>query len=393
MNIIESERPRDLRFTHVIIKNWRNFPNVDVSFQKRIFIVGPNASGKSNLLDVFRFLHDVVNEEGGGFQVALKKRGGLSGLRSLSARQYPDVIIDITIGNDYSPKLWRYKLQFNQDKKGQPRIVREQVFFNGEREPSKLNRPNQKDKIDPDSLTQTYIENVTINKDIRDVAEFFKSIRYLHIVPQLIREPDRSIGHKNDPYGGDFLDQIMDVQKKTRESYLRKIEKALHVAVPQLKKISIERDEKGKTHLKGNYEHWRPQGAWQNEKQFSDGTLRLIGLLWALLNGSGPLLLEEPELSLHPEVIRNIPQMFARVQIKSARQIIISTHSSELLQDEGIGLDEVLLLFPSVEGTHVETASSLKDAEGLLKEGLTLPEVIFPKLRLKETHQLTLFGD
>lgn len=34
------------------------------------------------------------------------------------------------------------------------------------------------------------------------------SVRYLHIVPQLIREPDRSVGRVNDPYGGDFLEQI-----------------------------------------------------------------------------------------------------------------------------------------------------------------------------------------
>jgi predicted ATPase len=69
--------------------------------------------------------------------------------------------------------------------------------------------------------------------------------------------------------------------------------------------------------------------------QFSDGTLRLMGLLWAVLDGRGPLLLEEPELSLHPEVIRFIPQMFARIQRRTGRQIILSTHSADLLRDEG----------------------------------------------------------
>ena len=76
-----------------------------------------------------------------------------------------------------------------------------------------------------------------------------------------------------------------------------------------------------------------------------------MGLLWALLQGSGPLLLEEPELSLHPEVVRHVAQMFARVQRHSGRQILVSTHSYNLLRDEGIGLDEVLLLEPGAEGS------------------------------------------
>jgi hypothetical protein len=76
-------------------------------------------------------------------------------------------------------------------------------------------------------------------------------------------------------------------------------------------------------------------------------TLRLLGLLWVVLDGVGPLLLEEPELSLHPEVVRFIPQMFARMQRRSGRQVMVSTHSTDLLRDEGIGLDEVLLLLPA----------------------------------------------
>lgn len=57
-----------------------------------------------------------------------------------------------------------------------------------------------------------------------------------------------------------------------------------------------------------------------------------MGLLWIALAGGGPLLLEEPELNLHPEVIRYIPQMFSRLQRRTGRQIMISTHSPDLLR-------------------------------------------------------------
>src|SRR5262249_56673412 len=99
---------------------------------------------------------------------------------------------------------------------------------------------------------------------------------------------------------------------------LRRIGEVLKVAVPQLLELQFFRDEaKGTPHLRGRYAHWRPKGAWQTEEQFSDGTLRLLGLLWSVLDGSGPLLLEEPELSLHPDVVRFLPTMFAEMQPRS----------------------------------------------------------------------------
>ena len=73
----------------------------------------------------------------------------------------------------------------------------------------------------------------------------------------------------------------------------------------------------------------------------------MIGLLWAIQVGEGPLLLEEPELSLHTAVVRHLAQMIIRIQrqMRSApRQIFISTHSYELLSDQGIADDEVLSL-------------------------------------------------
>lgn len=62
--------------THLKLKNWRNFRDVDVDFQDITYLMGPNASGKSNFLDVFRFLRDIANPQGGGLQQALNSRGG-----------------------------------------------------------------------------------------------------------------------------------------------------------------------------------------------------------------------------------------------------------------------------------------------------------------------------
>lgn len=378
-----------LRFHSIYLENWRNFQSVQVELKDRVFLVGPNASGKSNFLDVFRFLHDIVEVGGGRFQFAVRKRGGVSSLRCLAAKRYPDLAVHVKVSKDIGLPMWEYELRFNQDNRGIPIIKKERISKEGV---DIVDRPSKQDKEDPERLTQTYLEQVNVNRDFRDLVDFFASIRYLHIVPQLVREPDRSVGRQNDPFGGDFLEQIARTPDKTRKAWLRRIGGALRVAVPQLKELELWKDKRGTPHLRGKYEHWRPRGAWQTEELFSDGTLRLLGLLWSALSGSGPILLEEPELSLHPEVVRFIPQMFARIQSRTGRQIFISTHSKDLLQDNGIGLDEVLLLQPSTQGTTVKPASEFHEIKTLLEGGLNLVDALMPRTRPADAEQLTLFG-
>jgi predicted ATPase len=131
---------------------------------------------------------------------------------------------------------------------------------------------------------------------------------------------------------------------------------ALHVAVPLLEDLTVQMDQQGTPHLMGRYEHWRAQGTFQYETQFSNGTLRLFGLLWTMFEGTGPLLLEEPELSLHAEVVRHLAEMFERIQKakKTRRQTFINTHSDEMLRNKSIGAEEVLWLYPSLHGTIIK---------------------------------------
>ena len=376
-------------FASLGLQNWKNFARIEVDLQSRVFLVGPNAAGKSNFLDAFRFLRDLASS-GGGFQEAIRRRGGVSAIRCLAARRYPDIELRVAVEPPQANTRWEYELAFNQDAQRRAHISKEKVLRDGQ---ALLMRPNDDDKQDPARLTQTHLEQVNVNRSFRELASFFESVRYLHIVPQLVREPDRSVGRLNDPFGGDFLEQIARTQERTRVARLSRIRDALRVAVPQLAEIELARDDRGTPHLRGKYEHWRPQGAWQTEDQFSDGTLRLMGLLWVAMEGGGPLLLEEPELSLHPQIVRYLPQMFARVQRRTGRQIVLSTHSPDLLRDEGIGLDEVLLLRPGSEGTEVTPAGAFLEIRDLLQGGMTLADVVIPKTGPARADQLTLFGD
>ena len=375
----------DLKIRRLRLRNWKNFADIEVAIEDRVFLVGPNASGKSNFLDVFRFLGDLAST-GGGFQEAVRRRGGVSAIRCLAARRNPDIEVHVELQEGTEGARWRYELAFSQDNQRRPLLHMERVLQD---EKKLVDRPDMDDEDDRVRLRQTHLEQVNVNKPFRSLAGFFTSIRYLHLVPQLVREPDRSVGRTNDPFGGDFLEQVTKTQERTRNARLRRIQKALRIAVPQLEEIDLWRDARGTPHLRGKYQHWRPQGAWQTEEQFSDGTLRLMGLLWSTMEKDGPLLLEEPELSLHPEIVRALPQMLARVQRKTGRQIFLSTHSPDLLKDEGIGLDETLLIIPKTEGADVSPAASFQELRDLLEGGLPLADAVMPKTRPEQVEQLS----
>ena len=238
-----------LRFTSLRLRNWRNFVSVEAQLQSRVFLVGPNAVGKSNLLDTFRCLRDVAGV-GGGLQAAVTRRGGVGKMRCLAARRAPDLAIDVTIGNDNEPEQWRYRLVFGGKKDAE--ITEETVWRAGE---MVLSRPDKEDHQDVARLAQTALEQVNANREFRPVAEFLASARYLHLVPQLVREPDRSVNHPDDPFGGDFLDQVARTPKNVRDARLRRIGHALAVAVPQLSELQLNRDDRGAWHLEGRYQH------------------------------------------------------------------------------------------------------------------------------------------
>jgi predicted ATPase len=184
---------------------------------------------------------------------------------------------------------------------------------------------------------------------------------------------------------------VAKTPEKTRRSRLRRIEAALQQAVPQLENLTDTKDEAGVPHLEAVYKHWRPNAGRQREDQFSDGTLRLIGLFWSLLEGESPLLLEEPELSLHSGIIEKLPSLFHRLQRKRRRQIFVSTHSWHMLSEKSIGGEEVILLQPDPEGTRVQVASSIKDVRDLLEAGLSVADAALPRTAPAGLHQLNLF--
>ncbi|WP_319576375.1 AAA family ATPase [uncultured Desulfobacter sp.] len=367
------------------LRNWRNFTHADIDFKETVYVIGPNAAGKSNLLDIFRFMRDVVNPKGGGLQHAIDSRGGLKKIRSLAARRHPWVELDFDFRDNLENEKpdWRYRLRFSYEGKGKQRpvVLEEEVWKHGRQ---LVNRPDEDDKTDSERSIQTYLEQINMNKEYREISTFFSDVLYLHLVPQLLKYNDQlSLRHlESDPFGQGLLEEIAKTRKRTRDFRLRTIEEILVKVIPNLEQLQFKQDEvTGRPHLEMLYNHWRPKAGWQREDQFSDGTLRLLAILWTLLSTNRMILLEEPELSLHKAIVEQIPGLLYKTRqrrSKSGGQIIISTHSEVMLSDNSIR-GSFLMLHPGQDGEATTIRSPSEKDILAMQAGLSAADILLPQ--------------
>jgi len=391
-------------FTRLKLENWRNFRSVDVPLAQRVFVVGPNASGKSNLLDSIRFLRDIA-DRAGGLRRAVDERRGMGAIRSLHAPAPPPRTparsgmrapsappVRVEVQAEIEGKSWRYSLALG-DPHGEATVVSEEVDGpDGEL----LRRPDADDKQDPELLTQTHLEQISANKPFRKLAELFASVEYTHIVPELVRQPRAPArqGAWRDPYGTELLESMRALPEEERNRRLLLLQGQLAKVIPQLRELLYAPDERGTPHLGARFVRWNVPGRFHLEDQLSDGTLRLLGLLWVLGAGASPVLLEEPEVSLHAAAVRQIPQVLARAASRMDRQILVSTHSEEMLSDTGIDPSEVLILTPTDEDTRVSVGSDDPTLVALAREDAPLSGVLIARTKPKDVEQLSYaFGE
>jgi len=370
------------------VKNWRNFTDVDVKLSDITYIVGANASGKSNFLDIFRFLRDIANQNGGGLQKAVRDRGGMTKLRCLAARRKSDVELHIELV-DSKDKLelgrpdWRYSLCLHGGNSSrQTALIRTEDVYDAEGT-NIHHRPDSEDLADTERLTQTSLEQINANKTFRPIAVFFQKTLYLHLVPQLLKYPQLAANIiEADPFGQGFLGIIADaVSESTRKSRLGRIEDILTKVVPHLADLQFVRDGMGLPHLESMFHHWRKDAIPQREDQFSDGTLRLIALMWTLMSTNDLILLEEPEISLHVNIVEQIPDIIRRCRASkkiASGQVFVSTHSERMLLDKSIDGRTMLYIRPGEHG-EASTLKTLSDSQlTAVKAGIPPATIIFP---------------
>ena len=366
---------------NIKLTNWKNFQNCEIKLSDRVIVIGPNAVGKSNFLDALRFLRDIV-KQGGGLQSAVEDRGGVKKIRCLAARINTNICIDVTLGDESVGKArWNYHLEFKNNGGGivktQTVVVNEKVV-NLQKEEVLVDRKETDPEEDVETLKYTHLEQPTVNKAFREIKDTFSSMQYLNVIPEMMRDHQNIMYlAKEDYYGYKLLDRMAKLNRVTLDSYMERINHVMRCIIPQLEKFTFSKDNTGHPHIEAIYLHWRAQGAKQDETMFSDGTLRMLGFLFAMLDGNGIILLEEPEINLHSAVVAQLPSFIAEIQRNKKRQVILTTHSYDILANEGIRGDEVLVLESDAEST---TVRNLNEEELLLLEdGMSVADIMMNK--------------
>lgn len=341
--------------------------------------MGPNGIGKSNLLDALRFLADIARP-GGGLGFALAARGSLEKIKFAAAKTKDLVELEIHLADSSSlGTYYRYSLGITADQSGSSRLAYERIRRSGE---LILDRPDEKDDLEPLLLAKTSLEHTNSNSSIIEIAEFLGSIRYLNFIPELFRfqDPFPPADVPGDPFGRNILQRVADLPAAERDKKIKIIDDILKIAVPQMPKLRFSVSRSGVPRLEGTFDIGRPR-AKHLQDRLSDGTLAAFAILWSFLEEGPLLLLEKPETALnHGTIHRMSPIMYMASVIGQKKQIIMSTHSAEFLKDEisPITPQEIILLMPGSykEGTIAFQASSCPHIVEDMKKGMRADEII-----------------
>ena len=319
------------------LHNWKNFQECSVEIAKRTFIVGANAAGKSNFLDAFDFLRDVAKKSG-GLQAAVESRGGIKAIRCLSARRRTDVGIEVTLKESADePDKWVYSLYFKHTGGGiRPNevVVSSEKVLQVQEGRYLVCRTDNSPGETGDTLKYTHLEQAVTSQAFLEVRNVFAEMEYLNIIPQLVRESN-SNSVNDDRFGRGFLMKLSKLNENTREKYLAQVNEVLRCVVPQLDGLSFVKGEGGLYHLEARY------------------------------------------------------KFIAKMQRNKNRQVIITTHSYDILSNSGIDENEVILLQNGSEGTVAKVAADIDEVMQILDSGFSMADAVLPMTAPTDARQMS----
>lgn len=383
------------------IRNFRSIGEATVELGALNVFVGLNGAGKSNLLDSLAFVGDCLSES---VEMAFKNRGGIAAVRRSSAG-HPHNIglrlileLDEATSADYSFEIsarQNQRFEITKERCVVRRMLDEDVTFEVRQGTFTTPIPGVQPKLASDRLALFAASAV---EPFRAVFDFLTNMPVYAIEPFKLREYQDSdngdVLKRDGSNAAAVLKRLEDAQDTTA---LDRVQGLLsqavtgivgveHVAVSQKETIRFRQDIGAKN-------------AWTFEAlNMSDGTLRLLGLLLAVYQHSrSPVIaIEEPESTVHPAITELIVQVL--VDASRERQILITTHSPDLLDSTDISDDQIRVVLSDHNRTSIAPVSEF--GREAIRTGLyTAGEL----LRLNElnpdtaaadalTEQLNLFG-
>lgn len=335
-------------------------------------LIGPNGSGKSNFLEAISLFQAAPEQltrpirDGGGIQDWLHKSG-----RTGAAK---DAHIEAVIANPKGMKNFRYGLAFNEI--GGRFEVRDEYLENevpdkGKQQPFFYYRWNDgrpvlntramgqfgerkllRESIKPEQSILSQKRDAEFYPEMTWVADQFQSMRLYrewtfgrYAVPRLPQKTDQP----NDRLEQDCSNLGLMLNRLRMNVNARKrLIESLRTVYEGIDDVDV-RVEGGTAQVflieeKGVIPATR----------LSDGTLRYLAILTLLCDPSPPplIVLEEPELGLHPDMLPTLARLLADASTRT--QLIVTTHAPSLVDAFTDSPEVILVCERDAEGTHIE---------------------------------------
>ena len=356
-----SERKAFLEKIH--IKNYLSLRDVTLSFKPLTVLVGPNASGKSNSLFALHLLNRMIVSE----SLPIDK----SILDSLWTGE------DQKISFDLQAKVGEHRTSYYLEVKPKPDFSfrAEQLSVNdvnvisiqdGKGVVTDENGENET-PYNSNELALGSAGNYGNKPITRTLAEFIKKWQIYDFIPEILRgslerfspaEKEIRESPKLDFIGRNLAEVLWNWHKNSPESF-RNVSDSLAYST-NLKIDHCLVGGQNQLCLLEGYKNPIPL------ESASDGTLRLVAYNILLNEPELPPLIaiEEPERNLHPGALTDIANVLEQIAQRS--QVIITTHSSQLLDafnPESLSDSLGVLLLHNRPGVGT-TALNLEDYRG-----------------------------
>ncbi len=359
-----------LAIRRLVLERFRSIPSACIAFDNLTIFVGRNGSGKSNLISAFSFLADAMRAP---LRTVFDRAGGLSAVRNRSSgRGHPPKLgmrVDLATGH-YDKGNTFYAFEIKSRPNHGFSVSREQcVVLNGESS-FWFDRHGTRFRSNVEGLAGPPIDDASLIlpvigsfKPFWRVWDVLSGLRVYAINPGELRkmqEPDPGFVLKRD--GGNTTSVLREIEKRSPETFAL-IADVLETIVPNLDSVAV------KTYGKSLGLQFTQRWGTDKTKRLkfeafnmSDGTLRALGILAALFQHAGPALIavEEPEATIHPGALESI--LDALQAVSERTQVVITTHSPELLDAKWI-TDRHLRMVDWREGaTHITRVSDANRA-------------------------------
>lgn len=368
-----------MKLTHVELRNWRNFAHIEFDLNTRLFVVGPNASGKSNLLDALRFISDVANA--GLNEASTKKRGSFRSIVHGNAEECTLAFkfdnsalqgYELSLIQGYEPVIYDGE-EVGEELADVPNVKAEDIFTAD----GNVHLPSQVTHIWGRKVVfanETALQSATLSNSFKGIRDYFTGIHYIHPNPKKMLERGRY-----DEHATGFTQRVASRPDAVLQPAIARIRPILASIVPEIPCLRHKRIGSNDDIIFYSDDPQKP-GAFTHMR-FSEGTLRILGILFELATlpkDTSLVLIEEPELFMQPSVVRSLPDFFAAVAADRNVQMIITTHSPDLIDNELIRPDQVLMLEPTDTGTKGTLLSESQDprVRSFVKTGFPLSDAV-----------------